>query len=154
MCALAKDIGIDLVATLEDDPESFAAIQCKFYDKDAAIPKSGVDSFIAASNRDYFKQRYIITTNENWSENALTEMQHVTPPIQLVGRSMLASSQIDWSIYLKTGKVVQQKKRTPRKYQEEAIPARHNMQELTNLYALINQKVVLNSKRWRKKINV
>lgn len=80
-----KDIGIDLVATLEDDPEAFAAIQCKFYDKDAVIPKSGVDSFIAASNRDYFKQRYIITTNENWSENALTEMQNVTPPIQLVG---------------------------------------------------------------------
>lgn len=116
-----KDIGIDLVATLEDDPEAFAAIQCKFYDKDAVIPKSGVDSFIAASNRDYFKQRYIITTNENWSANALAEMQNVTPPIQLVGRSMLASSQIDWSVYLKTGKVVQKKKRTPRKYQEEAI---------------------------------
>ena len=116
-----KDIGIDLVATLEDDPEAFAAIQCKFYDKNAVVPKSGVDSFIAASNRGYFKQRYIITTNENWSENALTEMQNVTPPIQLVGRSMLASSQIDWSVYLKTGRVVQQKKRTPRKYQEEAI---------------------------------
>ena len=116
-----KDIGIDLVATLEDEPEAFAAIQCKFYDKDAAIPKSGVDSFIAASNRNYFKQRFIITTNENWSENALTEMQNVTPPIQLVGRSMLASSQINWSVYIKTGKVVQQKKRTPRKYQAEAI---------------------------------
>ena len=116
-----KDIGIDLVATLEDDPDAFAAIQCKFYDKDAVVPKSGVDSFIAASNRDYFKQRYIITTNENWSENALTEMQNVTPPIQLVRRSMLASSRINWSVYLNTGKVVQQKKRTPRKYQEEAI---------------------------------
>ena len=116
-----KDIGIDLVATLEDDPKAFAAIQCKFYDKEAVIPKSGVDSFIAASNRDYFKQRYIITTNENWSGNALAEMQNVTPPIQLVGRSMLASSQINWSVYLQTGKVVQQKKRTPRKYQEEAI---------------------------------
>lgn len=116
-----KDIGIDLVATLEDDPDAFAAIQCKFYDKDAVVPKSGVDSFIAASNRDYFKQRYIITTNENWSENALTEMQNVTPPIRLVRRSMLASSRINWSVYLNTGKVVQQKKRTPRKYQEEAI---------------------------------
>ena len=116
-----KDIGIDLVATLEDDPDAFAAIQCKFYDKDAVVPKSGVDSFIAASNRDYFKQRYIITTNENWSENALTEMQNVTPPIQLLRRSMLASSRINWSVYLNTGKVVQQKKRTPRKYQEEAI---------------------------------
>ena len=116
-----KDIGIDLVATLEDDPDAFAAIQCKFYDKDAVVPKSGVDSFIAASNRDYFKQRYIITTNENWSENALTEMQNVTPPIQLVRRSMLASSRINWSVYLNTGKVVQQKKRSPRKYQEEAI---------------------------------
>ena len=50
-----KDIGIDLVATLEDDPKTFAAIQCKFYDQNAAIPKSGVDSFIAASNRNYFK---------------------------------------------------------------------------------------------------
>lgn len=48
-------------------------------------------------------------------------MQNVTPPIQLVRRSMLASSRINWSVYLNTGKVVQQKKRTPRKYQEEAI---------------------------------
>ena len=64
-----KDIGIDLVATLEDDPHSFAAIQCKFYDKDSIVPKSGVDSFISASDREYFKQRYIVATNENWTED-------------------------------------------------------------------------------------
>lgn len=116
-----KDIGIDLVATLVDDPDSFAAIQCKFYDKKSVIPKAGIDSFISASNRDYFKQRYIVTTNENWTENALSEIQGVSPPIQLINRSMLSSSRIDWSTYLKTGKIVQQKKRTPRKYQEAAI---------------------------------
>ena len=116
-----KDIGIDLVATLAENPQCFAAIQCKFYEKDAIVPKGGVDSFIAASNRDHFVQRYIIATNERWSENALAEMQRVTPPITLITRSLLASSQIDWATYLKTGQVVQQKKRTPRKYQEEAI---------------------------------
>ena len=117
----SKDIGIDLVATLAENPQCFAAIQCKFYEKDAIVPKGGVDSFIAASNRDHFVQRYIIATNEKWSENALAEMQRVTPPITLITRSLLASSQIDWATYLKTGQVVQQKKRTPRKYQEEAI---------------------------------
>lgn len=116
-----KDIGIDLVATLEDDPHSFAAIQCKFYDKDSIVPKSGVDSFISASDREYFKQRYIVATNENWTDNALEEMRRVSPRVQLISRSMLSSSQIDWSIYLHTGKIVQQKKRTPRKYQEDAI---------------------------------
>ena len=116
-----KDIGIDLVATLAENPQCFAAIQCKFYEKDAIVPKGGVDSFIAASNRDHFVQRYIIATNERWSENALAEMQRVTPPITLITRSLLASSQIDWATYLQTGQVVQQKKRTPRKYQEEAI---------------------------------
>ena len=46
----AKDIGIDLVATLQNE-DGYAAIQCKFYNKNASISKSGIDSFIASSSK-------------------------------------------------------------------------------------------------------
>ena len=47
--------------------------------KKQLFQQSGVDSFIAASNRGHFVQRYIIATNERWSENALAEMQRGHP---------------------------------------------------------------------------
>lgn len=64
----AKDTGIDLVGTLADG--SYAAIQCKFYQADAHVPKAGIDSFLANSNRKEFTERYIVATNESWTGNA------------------------------------------------------------------------------------
>ena len=76
---------------------------------------------MAASNRHYFTQRYIIATNERWSENALAELQQLTPAVTLITRSMLAGSLIDWASYLKTGEVKTIARRTPHPYQKEAI---------------------------------
>lgn len=114
----AKDTGIDLVGTLADG--SFAAIQCKFYQADAHVPKAGIDSFLANSNRKEFTERYIVATNESWTGNAQAQLAVANPPVTLIKRSDLAASMVDWSAYGQ-GKVTTRAKRTPRPYQKEAI---------------------------------
>lgn len=114
----AKDTGIDLVGTLADG--SYAAIQCKFYQADAHVPKAGIDSFLANSNRKEFTERYIVATNESWTGNAQAQLAVANPPVTLIKRSDLAASMVDWSAYGQ-GKVTIRAKRTPRPYQKEAI---------------------------------
>mgnify|MGYP001110455710 CR=1 FL=1 len=53
-----RDIGIDLVG-VNSDGNGYTAIQCKFYDKEATVPKAGVDSFIASSNKPFFTKRFL-----------------------------------------------------------------------------------------------
>ena len=117
----AKDFGIDLVGTLTDG-SGYAAIQCKFYQENAHVPKSGIDSFISASNRKEFVERYIVATNESWSNNAHAQLAAAVPPVTLIKRSDLAASMIDWRAYGR-GQVTTRAKRTPRPYQKEAINA-------------------------------
>jgi len=116
----SKDIGIDLVGT-NANGKSYTAIQCKFYAKDAFVPKKGIDSFLAASSKPFFSSRIIVATNENWSENVKEELLSNTPPVTLITRETLMNSVVDWSFYLKTGELKQIKKRTPRLYQKTAI---------------------------------
>lgn len=115
-----RDIGIDLVATNTQDG-LFTAIQCKFYAADATVPKSGIDSFIAASSRACFSQRFIIATNEKWSANVREELSRIHPSVTLITRSFLAESPVDWSAYLQGKELSLQAKRTPREYQQTAI---------------------------------
>ena len=115
----ARDIGIDLVATNQSDGR-FTAIQCKFYSKNATVPKSGIDSFIAASNKDWFTNRFIIATNEHWTENVLNELKGLSVPLTVITRSDMGKSMVDWSKYGQ-GKVIVRKPRTPRAYQKTAI---------------------------------
>lgn len=115
-----RDIGIDLVATNAQDG-LFTAIQCKFYEADAIVPKSGIDSFIAASSRTFFSQRFIVATNEKWSDNVREELSRIHPPVTLITRSFLAESPVDWSAYLQGKELSLQAKRTPRDYQKAAI---------------------------------
>ena len=49
----AKDTGIDLVGTLADG--SYAAIQCKFYQADAHVPKAGIDSFLEFQSQGVYR---------------------------------------------------------------------------------------------------
>lgn len=114
-----RDIGIDLVG-VNSDGDGYTAIQCKFYDKEATVPKSGVDSFLASSNKPFFTRRFLVATNENWTDNVKEEFQQQTPPVTLITRETLASSTVDWAAYLK-GELKEVAKRTPRDYQKEAI---------------------------------
>ena len=118
-----KDIGIDLVATnlcLDNEPQTYTAIQCKFYAKDAKVPKKEIDSFLAASDTPFFTGRMIVATNSDWSGNAKPTLASKTVPCILIDREQLAKSNIDWSKYSKDGSVVVTK-RNLRPYQKEAL---------------------------------
>ncbi|MCK0535804.1 MULTISPECIES: DEAD/DEAH box helicase family protein, partial [unclassified Anaerobiospirillum] len=120
----ANDIGIDLVATDaapgEHGQVTYSAIQCKFYAKDAVVPKAELDSFLSASNTGWCKCRYVFATNSNWSANLKKELEKQFIPVEIVAREALANSVIDWAVYHKTGKVVINR-RTLRPYQQDAL---------------------------------
>lgn len=89
-----RDIGIDLVG-VNSDGNGYTAIQCKFYDKEATVPKAGVDSFIASSNKPFFTKRFLVATNEHWTDPVKEEFRRQTPPVTLITRETLASSTVD-----------------------------------------------------------
>lgn len=116
----ARDIGVDLVGTNSDDGE-YTAIQCKFYSRNARVAKKEVDSFLAASGTPFFTKRFLVATNQTWTENLEKELQGQKVPVTLITRAQLAASTVNWGSYRRTGIVELQKKRIPRDYQKEAI---------------------------------
>jgi predicted helicase len=93
-----KDVGIDLVAQTRSTNECHA-IQCKFYDEGYRIQKKDIDSFFTASGKKPFTHRVIVTTTNNWSENAEDALQGQNPPVTKIDLHDLATSQIDWAKY-------------------------------------------------------
>ena len=124
----ARDIGIDLVATLipsewkgPNNEARYVAIQCKFYDQDSIVPKAGVDSFLSASSTKCFAERLLVATNKGWSSNTAQTIEYQEKPTNILDLEKLKHIQIDWQQYLKDGSVKLQAKRKLRPYQEEAI---------------------------------
>lgn len=91
------DIGIDLVA--ENVDGGVTAIQCKFYDEQSTIAKENIDSFIAASGREPFTHRIIVSTTDKWSKNAEKMLEEQRFPVQRMGLQNFRDSNIDWSTY-------------------------------------------------------
>ena len=124
----ARDIGIDLVATLIE-PEwkgpnkeaRYVAIQCKFYKQDGSVPKAEIDSFISASSTKCFAERLLVATNKGWSANTEQTIEYQEKPTSILSLEKLKSLNVDWQQYLQDGTVKLQAKRELRKYQEEAI---------------------------------
>lgn len=138
-----RDVGIDIVATncpnlsdldspfndlsdlnvdADGAPLTFTAIQCKFYDKNATVLKSGIDSFCNASDKTFFTARYIAATNHSWSTNALNNLSDKRIPIKIITLSDLESSSIDWTAYLQSkGKIIRSLQRALRPYQQTAV---------------------------------
>ena len=87
----ARDIGIDLVATLIESEwqgpnkeARYSAIQCKFYNNDSSVPKSEVDSFISASSTKHFAERLLVATNKGWSVNAVQTIELQEKPTTIL----------------------------------------------------------------------
>lgn len=93
-----KDTGIDLVAKTSGT-DQYHAIQCKFYDEGYRVQKKDIDSFFTASGKKPFLHRVIVTTTNNWSENAEDALQGQNPPVTKIDYHDLENSQIDWSKY-------------------------------------------------------
>ncbi|OYW75879.1 MAG: hypothetical protein B7Z37_11175 [Verrucomicrobia bacterium 12-59-8] len=94
----AKDTGIDLVARTRGT-EEYHAIQCKCYAPDYRVMKGDIDSFFTASGKRCFAQRIIVTTTNDWSENAENALSSQHPPVYKIDLHDLEVSQIDWAKY-------------------------------------------------------
>ncbi|MGH1456046.1 MAG: DEAD/DEAH box helicase [Alphaproteobacteria bacterium] len=117
-----KDTGIDLVAKTRGTDE-YHAIQCKFYDEDYRIQKKDIDSFFTASGKKPFTHRVIVTTTNNWSENAEDALQGQNPPVTKIDLNDLENSQIDWSKYQPKKPPILKPKKELRPHQENALNA-------------------------------
>ncbi|MFQ3228742.1 DEAD/DEAH box helicase [Reinekea sp.] len=118
----AKDTGIDLVALTRGSGE-YHAIQCKCYAEDYRLQKRDIDSFFTASGQKPFSHRVIVTTTNNWSDNAEASMFNQQPPVTKIDLHDLETSQIDWSQYKPDQAPVLKPKFGPRPHQETAINA-------------------------------
>ena len=116
----AKDTGIDLVAQTRVGGD-FHAIQCKFYGEDYRIQKKDIDSFFTASGQKPFVQRIIVTTTNNWSENAERSLENQQPPVTKIDRYALEASKIDWSRFVPDKPVVLKSDKKLRPHQTEAL---------------------------------
>ncbi len=118
----AKDVGIDLVAKTRDTDE-YHAIQCKCYDESYRLQKSDIDSFFTASGQAPFGHRVIISTTNNWSDNAEAALIGQNPPVTKIDLHALEESVIDWSKYQPKAEVQCKVKNKPRPHQQNAINA-------------------------------
>lgn len=89
-----RDFGIDLVAVTKEG--EFHPIQCKNYNS-TKIQKSDIDSFLSASGKSYFSYRYIVTSTDDWTDNAKSSLNNAHPPVAAIALFDLENSLIDWS---------------------------------------------------------
>ena len=119
----AKDIGIDLVASLSDG-SGLCAIQCKFYAEDHRIQKADIDSFIsAAATTDFVSLVLIDTTLHDLSRNAQQVLDNLDRDYHRIALTDLEKSKIDWSVYLREEKVEFVEPKTLRDHQIKALEA-------------------------------
>ncbi|WP_028358281.1 DEAD/DEAH box helicase [Brackiella oedipodis] len=89
-----KDTGIDLVAQTREG--EVHAIQCKNYGPNYSIKKADIDSFMTASGKKPFSHRLIITTTDEWSDNAIDALDGQNTPVSMISYTDLERSVIDW----------------------------------------------------------
>ncbi len=114
-----KDTGIDLVAKTRGT-EEYHAIECKCVAPDYRVMKGDIASFFTASGRKPFTQRIIVTTTNDWSENAEAALSHQQPPVYKVDLLDLENSQIDWAKYQPSAAPALKKKKELRPHQTSA----------------------------------
>ncbi|MFU1926791.1 DEAD/DEAH box helicase [Bordetella hinzii] len=125
-----RDDGIDIVAR-EHGTGDYWAIQCKFFSPDYAVQKDDVNSFLAASGKQFstnegtfsFANRLIVTTTDKWSSMADKALANQTIPVEKLRFQDLADSPIDWSQFSLTNvkDIKLKKKNDVRPHQEKAI---------------------------------
>src|SRR5699024_4757348 len=118
------DTGVDLVAKMAKTGE-LVAIQCKYYSKDTKIRKEHIDSFLNEVGKSYYSKGLIVTTTDQWTENADDALNNRNKDIMRISLSQLKESRIDWSEFRFTeSEVITLKdKKIPRPHQIPAIEA-------------------------------
>lgn len=133
----STDVGIDIVARGALG-SGYCAIQCKFYLPEHFLPKEGIDSFLAASGKEFdaadgkarFTSRIIVSTTDRWSRHAENALAGQTIPCSRIRVQDLAQSPIDWSSYRPGKKKLERRpQKQLRDHQKEALKnARLNFQ--------------------------
>ena len=88
-----KDTGVDLVA--EQKNGDLVAIQAKFYTH--KVGKDAINSFVAELGKSYYQHGLIISTVDEWNNNARETIEQNEKGIEIIGLSDLRNSQIDWA---------------------------------------------------------
>jgi len=88
------DTGIDLVA--QERNGGVCAIQYKFYERETAIGKKAIDSFISASNREPFTTRMLVNTGADLGQNLKNTIDGLQPPMQILRFGDLVDQPIHW----------------------------------------------------------
>lgn len=117
-----RDTGIDLVARDRETGHD-VAIQCKFFAPSTSVTKPMIDSFLAVSGKEGYRERMIISTSDKWNANAEDAIHNQTIPVRRIGLSDLEASRIDWSVFSLDApeKLTLSSKKTPREHQRIAI---------------------------------
>jgi len=115
----AKDTGIDLVAKTAGTNE-YHAIQCKCHAPEYRVRKADIDSFFTASGQKPFTQRIIVTTTNDWSENAENSLSNQQPPVYKIDLHDLETSQIAWAKYQPSAPPALKQKKELRPHQTSA----------------------------------
>lgn len=89
------DHGIDIVAK-DLATGGWCAVQCKFYSPDHYLQRPDIDSFLAASGRQGFTSRLIVSTTDKWGKNAEDALSDQQVETQRIGLADLLQSNIDW----------------------------------------------------------
>ena len=91
----------------------------------ADIPptKSDIDSFFTASGKKAFSLRIIVSTTNNWSDNAENALIDQQPPVNKIDLHDLENSQIDWAKYQPNQAPVLKPKKNLRPHQQNALNA-------------------------------
>lgn len=113
-----KDTGVDLVA--EQKNGDLVAIQAKFYTH--KVGKDAINSFVAELGKSYYQHGLIISTVDEWNNNARETIEQNEKGIEIIGLSDLRNSQIDWAQFSfeRPDNVSIQKPKQLRGYQQTA----------------------------------
>jgi len=121
------DTGIDLVAR-ERATGTFTAIQAKFFAPTTQVTKPMLDSFLAASSKNFegapeFSARLIVSTSDNWGKNAEEAVENQNPPVSRLRIQDLDESSIDWSQFslAQPGELRKKPHKIPFPHQQKAI---------------------------------
>ena len=118
------DRGIDLVARERDG--GHCAIQCKFFAPDRPVPKSAIDKFIAASDREVFTSRLIVNTGGVVRSNTLKTLEKLRTPCRVLELADLAAWPVDdWRDFIEEPERLDfnRIRYSPYPYQREAVDA-------------------------------
>jgi predicted helicase len=90
-----KDTGIDLVA--QQFNGDLVGVQAKFYS--GKIGRAEINSFVAELGKSYYAHGLIVSSVDEWNENARKTIEENGKGIEIIGLSDLRNSQIKWSDY-------------------------------------------------------